>query len=545
MAEGRIIRTCSRLIPASIAIAALLTPVAAMADARAYVRARAAAADGQVGIAAAGYAAAMATAPQDEVIAVRAYRNALAAGDMALARRAAAVLTRSGVAPPDAAILELAEAVRTRNHAAADSALRRIAAGPLEFLAPVLRAWVAQDRGADPMPLLDDVNEGGLSRRYIAEHRAMLLIARDRVDEGVAALRVAVGADPGSIDLRWNSATLLMAKGRRDVALSLLAGGDPVLTALRDGLRRSSKSGMAFGISRAFTRLASDVAGEQTRPLSILLTRSALMLDPADDRARLLLADALAGELVYDGASGVLAGIRRDSPFYGAARAEHVAMLRRQGSDAAALALAASIARERGASDTDRARYADMLADQGRYADAALLYAEAVKRAANGATWVQHLQLGGALERAGEWDAAVPHLRKAVELGPQEAVALNYLGYSMVERGENLSEAQAMLERAHKLRPDDAAIIDSLGWAYFRRGDAAAALPLLERAAREEPSSATINEHLGDIYWTAGRRFEARYAWRAAALYSDGEQKTRIAAKLVDGLEPTRRAAAN
>ncbi|MDB5683347.1 MAG: repeat-containing protein, partial [Sphingomonas bacterium] len=53
----------------------------------------------------------------------------------------------------------------------------------------------------------------------------------------------------------------------------------------------------------------------------------------------------------------------------------------------------------------------------------------------------------------------------------------------------------------------------------------------------------TINEHLGDAYWTAGRRFEARYAWRAALVYADDAKLTgRIRAKIDGGLSPERAA---
>ncbi|HEY0624030.1 tetratricopeptide repeat protein [Sphingomonas sp.] len=525
-----------------------MLPSAALADARAYVRARAAAEQGAVDVAAAGYATAMAAAPGDEVIAIRAYRNALAAGDMALAQRAAAILTRSDVAPADVSVLDFSEALRRRDMAAADDALGRIGAGPLDFLAPVLRAWLAFDRGVDPMPLFDKANESGLSRRYIAEHRALLLIASNRTEDGVAALRAAVGADPGSIDLRWNAATLLAAKGKRDIALSLLAGDDPVLSRLRARLKKAPKPSAMFGASRAFTRLAADLAGQETQALSILLTRSALLLDPADDRARLLLAEALAGERAYERALGALDAVKKDSAFFPAALSERVAVRSKRGDVAGALALAASLANAPGASVADLQRYADLLVEQGREAEGAEVFARALARAGDQATWINHLQLGGALERAGKWDAALPHLRKAVELAPEQPVALNYLGYAQIERGENLAEAAALLERASKLRPDDAAITDSLGWAYFRQGDVAKALPLLERAAQGEPGSATINEHLGDAYWKIGRRFEARYAWSAAAIYAEGEQKSRLSVKLADGLEtraPGQRTAAN
>ena len=540
--EDRTIPTCKRLI-VPLALAGLVLPSAALADARSYVRARAAAESGAVGDAAAGYAAVMATAPDDEVVAIRAYRNALAAGDMALAQRAAAVLTRSDVAPADVAILDFAAALQRRDMAAADDALGKIGAGPIDFLAPVLRAWLAFNRGADPMPLLDKANESGLSRRYIAEHRALLLIATNRTEDGIAALQAAVGADPGSIDLRWNAATLLAAKGKREIALSLLAGDDAVLSGLRARLKKGPKPGAAFGASRAFTRLAADLAGQETQALSILLTRSALMLDPLDDRARLLLADALAGEQAYDRALAALDAVKKGSAFYPAALSERVGLRGKQGDTAGALALAEALAKAPNAGLADQQRYADLLAEQGREGDAAEIYARTLAQAGDSATWVNHLQLGGALERAGKWEAALPHLRKAVELAPEQPVALNYLGYAQVERSENLTEATALLERASKLRPDDAAITDSLGWAYFRQGDVAKALPLLEKAAQGEPGSVTINEHLGDAYWRIGRRFEARYAWRAAALYAEGEQKTRLSAKLADGLN--QRTAAN
>ncbi len=513
-------------------------PAVAHADAGAYARARAAAAEGAVETAAIGYAAAMAAAPGDEVVAMRAYRNALASGDMVLARRAAAVLSAAQVAPADVSILDLAEAIRTRDRTAADDALGRIGAGPLDFLAPVIRAWLAYDRGADPFAILDNVRESGLSRRYVAEHRALLLIASKRTDEGLAALRAALLTDAGNIDLRWNAALLLAARGERKAALALLAGDDPDLPAMRAGLRRGVRPGAAFGASRALTRLATDLAGQQTRTLSITLTRAALSLDPGDDRARLLLADALQGEQAFASALAVLAAVRRDSAAYDAAQAERIALVKARGEGAAALDIAAALAQRAGAGIADRQRYADLLAEQGRDAEAAKIYAAVLEGAGGRATWVHHLQLGGALERAGRWTDALPHLRKAVELAPGQPVALNYLGYALVDRGEAVAEARALLERASKLRPDDPAITDSLGWAYFRAGDTAAALPLLERAAQGDPSSATINEHLGDAYWRTGRRFEARYAWRAAAVYAQGEQLARIGGKLSDGLTP-------
>ena len=99
-----------------------------------------------------------------------------------------------------------------------------------------------------------------------------------------------------------------------------------------------------------------------------------------------------------------------------------------------------------------------------------------------------------------------------------------------------MAAATALIERASAMQPDDAAITDSLGWAYYIRGEIPRAIPLLEKAAQGQPSDAAINEHLGDAYYAAGRRFDARYAWRAALLFADDKAAARLRAKIDTGL---------
>jgi Flp pilus assembly protein TadD len=122
-----------------------------------------------------------------------------------------------------------------------------------------------------------------------------------------------------------------------------------------------------------------------------------------------------------------------------------------------------------------------------------------------------------------------------VALGPDQAVALNYYGYSLIDHGGDLARAVTMLEKANSLAPGQAAIADSLGWAYFRQGDTARALPLLESAGVAAPADAEIAEHLGDVYWAVGRRYEARYAWKAARVVAKPEDAARLDAKILDG----------
>lgn len=517
---------------AGAALLALAAP--ASADPGAYVRARAAAADGAVDVAAAGYAQALAAAPDDQVIAIRAYREGLAAGDYGLVRRAAAVLVKAGVAPADTAVLAYADALHANDMPAADAALMRLAGGPLDFMTPVLRAWMIESRGEDGAALLEKTAGSAIARRYGAEHRGLLLIASGRAKEGLAALQPLFADDEGD-DLKLTAATLLTGMGKKGLAKDLLG---PDARAARKQIGKGAKPSPSFGAARLFVRVADDLQHQDTQTLSILLTRAALLLDPTDDHARVLLAGALAQSGANDGALTVLAEVRPDGLYGREAREATVGVLGSAGRAEEALSRAKALADAPGATSRELQSYGDLLAGESRYADAADAYRRAIDLAGEDAGWVLNLQLGGALEQAGRWDQALPVLRHAVELGPNQPAALNYLGYALADRRQDLPEAEQLLTRASQLAPDNAAISDSLAWAYFQKGEVAKAVPLLEKAAKAEPADPEINEHLGDAYWRIGRRFEARYAWRAAAIYAEDDAKKRIEGKLQTGLEP-------
>lgn len=132
--------------------------------------------------------------------------------------------------------------------------------------------------------------------------------------------------------------------------------------------------------------------------------------------------------------------------------------------------------------------------------------------------------LGNALDRVGKRDEAQVAMRRVLELSPQHAGALNYVGYTLTEGGSpaQLAEAFELLTRAVEERPDDGAIADSFGYCLFKRGQPARALVELKRADGLSPDDPVILSHLGDALLASGQADEAGRAFlRALARLSN------------------------
>lgn len=106
----------------------------------------------------------------------------------------------------------------------------------------------------------------------------------------------------------------------------------------------------------------------------------------------------------------------------------------------------------------------------------------------------------------------------AIEVNPQNILALNNYAYYLAVRGEKTARAVDMAARVVALSPGDANFEDTYAWALFRDGDAEEALTWIELALVHEGDrpSATVLEHAGDILSALGRTEEAKAKWRAA-----------------------------
>ena len=112
-------------------------------------------------------------------------------------------------------------------------------------------------------------------------------------------------------------------------------------------------------------------------------------------------------------------------------------------------------------------------------------------------------------------DIAERDLRTVLAREPENAAALNALGYTLADQTERYDEAEALIRQAHILQPNEASIVDSMGWIAYKQGRLAEAEEFLRRAWKLDRNP-EIAAHLGEVLWVMGRKDEAVQAWRDA-----------------------------
>ena len=151
---------------------------------------------------------------------------------------------------------------------------------------------------------------------------------------------------------------------------------------------------------------------------------------------------------------------------------------------------------------------------QGRQAEAITLFSDALAK--NPKDEPLLFALAAALERKGEWKRAVDTMRIVLEQSPTNTAAMNFIGYTLADRGGDLDEAERLVGKALESRPDSAAYLDSAGWVAYRRGQFDRSVDLMERAVAESPDEPTLLEHLAEACVKAGRKQRAEAVLRHA-----------------------------
>ena len=110
-------------------------------------------------------------------------------------------------------------------------------------------------------------------------------------------------------------------------------------------------------------------------------------------------------------------------------------------------------------------------------------------------------------------EQAEADLRTIIEEQPDNAVALNALGYILTTRTDRLDEARDYIERALAIDPENPAILDSMGWVLYLQGNTDESLSYLSRAW-EAYADPEVAAHYGEALWQTGNQEQARSIWR-------------------------------
>ncbi|WP_407291976.1 tetratricopeptide repeat protein [Stutzerimonas zhaodongensis] len=139
-------------------------------------------------------------------------------------------------------------------------------------------------------------------------------------------------------------------------------------------------------------------------------------------------------------------------------------------------------------------------------------------------------------EKRGDLAQLERDLRFVIEREPDNAMAINALGYTLADRTDRHQEALSLIEQAYRINPDDAAILDSLGWVNYRLGNLQEAEAQLRKALERFPDH-EVAAHLGEVLWTSGKQREARAVWSKALKEQPDSEVLRETIKRLTGSE--------
>ncbi len=452
-------------------------------------------------------------------------------------------------------VLGLNEA-RGNNYAAARAHFEKAAPNRIGALtSSVLIGWTyaAENKNTHAYDALDQLDDQGNLAKFKAAHKAYIA---DYLGESVVAERnfkASFSSAGNSLRLAEGYGNFLWRAGKLKEAKAVFnnyltsTDQNPIIVKRLADLNAGKKAPERItrprdGMFEVLFSLAGALSGRKNSNVALIYARLSLFMRPDLAEAQVLLAETYEGIKKYDKAIEAYSLVGENSPLYNNVTIQIANNLDNiDKPDEALTRLEALIARD---PDNFQAwsTKGSILYGREKWVDAADALSLALARVKEKKRehWAVYYYRGMANERAGRWSQAEPDFQMALKLRPAQPSVLNYLGYSWIDRGENLDEALEMVEQAAALRPRDGYIIDSVGWAHYQLGNYDEAVRYLERAVKLRPGDPTINDHLGDAYWKVGRKLEAGFQW-AHARDSKPEKKQleKILDKIKNGMDDT------
>ena len=445
---------------------------------------------------------------------------------------------------------------KAQRYEAADEHFKAASSNPIgELTSTLARAWLyqAQDKTQEALAVLDAPKQPpDWAQYYLRYHRALLADEAGRRAEARAAYERIPKNDQRTLRITLAFARHAANSGDAKLALSLLKAhfertkndGHPVARALQDQIEAGERpellvSTPTAGLAEAFYGLGEALTGEGGVGPGAVYLQFALYLDPGSPFALAALANAYETTKRYEAAIAAYDRIPKGTPLQASIEIRKALNLNQLERIDEAQKLLDEVARENPKDIRPLDALGSIMRGHKRFAEAVDYYTRAIALIDKPEPkhWTYYYSRGTSYERLKKWPLAEADLQQALQLSPDQAMVLNYLGYSWIDQNRNLKQGLALIEKAVKQKPDDGYIVDSLGWAYFRLGNFKEAVKHLERAVELRPEDPMLNDHLGDAYWRVGREREARFQWdQALTLKPEPEDAEKIKKKLQKGL---------
>jgi len=422
----------------------------------------------------------------------------------------------------------------------------------------LLTAWAHLGAGdvTEALAAFDAVAEERGLRSFAFYHKALALAS---VGDFEAADQVFSGDGDGPVQqtrrgvMAW--AQILSQLGQHQRAVEVIYdtfGNDPDPQVADLRARVAAEDAVPFdligsprdGVAEVFFSLARALRQDATDEFVLLYARVAEAIRPGHVDAIITVAELLESMEQYDLSIAAYKKVPRDHPSYHVAELGRAEVLRRDDRPDAAIEVLDQLVQTYPELADVHVAAGDLYRTQEQYADAVTSYDRAIELLTerDNPQWFVHYARAISHERQDNWEEAEADFRRALELNPGHPQVLNYLGYSMVEKGIHFDEALDMIERAVAEQPESGYIVDSLGWALYRLGRYDEAIVHMERAAELMPTDPVINDHLGDVLWAVDRKAEARFQWKRALSLHESDpspdlEPDRVRRKLAVGLD--------
>jgi tetratricopeptide (TPR) repeat protein len=314
--------------------------------------------------------------------------------------------------------------------------------------------------------------------------------------------------DPANLDIRYNEVNLLAAEGKTSEAIARLKD------MLSSAPKKSGADGDVGYRAVLLERLGILYRSNEQYPEALDAFRKIAQIDPdTGSRASAQIIETCREAKDFKGALAEADSATQKFPKDRTLKMVRASLLADLGrTDEAAAATKQLL---NGKDDRDTYMALAQIYDKGRRFEeeaAAIDAAEKLCETDQDKEPVYFLR-GAMFEKMQKVAEAEKEFRKVLQISPDNAAALNYLGYMLADRNMRLEEAQGLIKKALEIDPDNGAYLDSLGWVNFRMGRLDDAETYLRQALERVSRDPTVHDHLGDVYLQKGRLKDAISQW--------------------------------